>query len=423
MLKKFGSFGLIAVVVSVIFLGVFASKVGTNVDDAEILVTQDAYDGDITVYNTGGFKWIWFAGKIGYLKRGQLEFAPPVNKDNVSTVSLDSEEAKAYGLRLRFNDKGGATLYSQFSYTMPNDKDLIKKIRAKYPSEAAMERDLIRPVITKAVYMTGPTMSSEESTAVKRSELIGSIMDQINNGPYLTENIQTKIEDTLSGKMKTVTVAQIVEDPNSPNGRARQEVSPLKEFGIVVLNPEIKKIKYDGQVEDQIEAQRKITMDIQTAVAKTKEAEQNAIRAVEEGKANTATAKWAQETENAKDIALAEKNKTVAKLAKEAAKFTKDKDILLGQGEAERKRLVMQADGALEKKLATYEKVMASGFDAMKNYAGNWVSQIDNRKFGSGADNAGGSGQGAFEEMAQTLSIKALKDLGLDMTISGNAKK
>jgi len=412
MLKKIGSVGLVAILTLVLFLGVFASKVGTNVDDAEILVTQDAYDGDITVYNTGGFKWIWFAGKIGYLKRGQLEFAPPVDENNVSTVSLDSDEAKAYGLRLRFNDKGGATLYSQFSYTMPTDKELIKRIRAKYPSEAAMERDLLRPVITKAVYMTGPTMSSEESTAVKRSELIGSIMDQINNGPYKTENIQVKIEDTLSGKPKTVTVARIVEDPTAPNGRARQEVSPLKEFGISVLNPEIKKIKYDEQVEDQIEAQRKITMDIQTAVAKTKEAEQNAIRAVEEGKANAATAKWAQETENAKDIALAEKNKTVAKLAKEAAKFTKEEQILLGQGEAERKRLVMKADGALEKKLKTYENVNAMYAKAMSDYKGNWVSQVN-----MGGSGGSSSGKNTAQNMIDLLTVKTAKDLALDLSL------
>lgn len=411
MLKKFGSFGLIAVVVSVIFLGVFASKVGTNVDDAEILVTQDAYDGDITVYNTGGFKWIWFAGTVDYLKRGQLEFAPPVDGDNVSTVSLDSEEAKAYGLRLRFNDKGGATLYSQFSYIMPDDEELIKKIRAKYPSEAAMERDLLRPVITKAVYMTGPTMSSEESTAVKRSELIGSIMDQINNGPYLTENVQEKVEDTLSGKMKTITVARIVEDIEAPNGRARQEVSPLKEFGIVVVNPEIKKIKYDKQVEDQIEAQRKITMDIQTAVAKAKEAEQNAIKAVEEGKANAATAKWKQETINAKDIALAEKNKKVAKLAKEAAVFKKQEEILLGQGEAERKRLNMKADGALKMKGDILIKIAEINAGAIRDYKGNWVPQI---VAGGGA--GGGGGLGA-QTMVEAMTIKALKDLSLDLSV------
>jgi len=413
MLKKFGSFGLIAVVVSVIFLGVFASKVGTNVDDAEILVTQDAYDGDITVYNTGGFKWIWFAGTVDYLKRGQLEFAPPVNNDNVTTVSLDSNEAKAYGLRLRFNDKGGATFYGQFSYIMPEDKELIKKIRSKYPSESAMERDLIRPVVTKAVYMTGPTMSSEESTATKRPELIESIMDQINFGPYKTVNKPEKVLDTLSGEMKTVMVARVVEDPSAPNGKARQEVSPLIEFGIRVVNPEIKKIKYDKNVEDQIETQRKITMDIQTAIAKAREAEQNAIKAVEEGRANAATAEWAQKTENAKDIALAEKNKTVAKLDKEAAKFTKDKDILLGQGIAAKRKLIMQADGALKMKMDTMKEIARINAEAIRDYKGNWVPQI---VYGGGGGSGGTAQYSAAQTMMETLTVKAMKDLSLDLT-------
>ena len=76
------------------------------------------------------------------------------------------------------------------------------------------------------------------------------------------------------------------------------------------------------------------------------------------------------------------------------------------------------ADGALTQKLETYEKVMTAGFNAMRDYKGNWVPQIDNRKFGSGKA-SGSTGQGAFEEMAQTISIKALKDLGLDMNVAG----
>lgn len=418
-MKKFGATGIIVTLVCVVFLGHFADKVGMNVDDSEVVLTQDVYDGDIKVHNTPGWKWTWFAKRTEYLKRGQLKFAPPVDeKTGVSVVDLDREDAKPYGLRLRFNDKGGATLYTQFSYTLPaQDEDKMLAIRTKYPTMEALERDLITPVITKAVYMTGPTMSSEESAAVKRSELIESIMDQINNGPYKTENIQTKIEDTLSGKQKTVTIARIVEDSGSPNGRARQEISPLTDFGVKVFNAEIKKIKYDPQVEKQIETQRRITMEIQTAVADAKKAKQDAIKAVEEGKASAAEAKWAQETLNATDIALAEKNKKVAKLEKEAAEFTKAKLILEGEGEAKKRKLIMAADGQLEKKLLTYEKVMEQGFAAMRDYKGNWVPQIDNRKFGNGTKEAS-RGQGAFQEMAETLSIKALKDLGLDMKVS-----
>ena len=410
-MKKLGTLGIIVTFICVIFIGFSAAKIGTNLDDSDILVTQDAYDGDITVYNTGGWKWTLYAGRVGYSKRGQLEFAPSVDDAGVSSINLDSADAKPYGLRLRFNDKGGATFYGQFSYIMPEDKELIKKIRSKYPTEASMERDLIRPVITKAVYMTGPTMSSEESTATKRPELIESIMDQINFGPYKTVIKPEEILDTLSGEMKNVMVAKIVEDLNAPNGKARQEISPLIEFGIVVINPEIKKIKYDGNVEKQIETQRKITMDIQTAIAKAREAEQNAIKAVEEGKANAATAEWKQKTINAKDIALAEKNKAVAQLDKEAAVFTKAKDILIGQGKAEKKRLIMNADGALAKKGQILIEIAKINADAIKNYKGNWVPQI----VSGGAGTGNGASQGG-QMMLEAMGIKALKDLSLDLS-------
>ena len=50
---------------------------------------------------------------------------------------------------------------------------------------------------------------------------------------------------------------------------------------------------------------------------------------------------------------------------KEAAEFEKRKQILLGEGEATRKRLVMQADGALAQKLATLEKINQAYADAL----------------------------------------------------------
>ena len=413
-MKKFGTIGIAFTFVAVIFLGVFASQVGTNVDDSEILVTQDIDAGDIKVYVEPGFKWIWFAKTTDYMKRGQLEFAPKANADGVSSIDLNTAAAKPFGLRLRFNDKGGATLYSQFSYTMPTDEANILAIRSKYPSEAAMERDLIRPVITKAVYMTGPTMSSEESAAVKRSELIESIMDQINNGPYKTKNVQEKVLDTLSGKMKTITVAKIVEDPTAPNGRARQEKSPIAKLGIIVFNPEIKKIKYDKAVETQIETQRAITMEIQTAVADAKKAEQDAIKAEEEGKATAAEAKWKQETINAKEIALAEKNKKVAKLDKEAAVFTKAKLILEGQGEAEKRKLIMSADGQLEKKLEYWLKGVEVRSAAIRDYKGNWVPQIDMSTTGATKGGAVGNLTKA-DKILDMFATKMAKDLALDL--------
>lgn len=412
MLKKFGSVGLVLALISVVFLGFVADRVGINVDESEIVVTQDAYDGDMTVYNTPGFKWIWFASTVTYPKRGQIELFP-ADKDGKVNMDLNSKAAKAYGAPIRFNDKGGATFYGQFSYTLPTDEVSILKIRTKYPSRATLENRLILPVITKSIYMTGPTMSSEESAAARRAELIATIMDMINYGPWQVVNSPEQVHDPITDTMKTVNVAKPVVDANAPNGKARQEIGALIDFGVTVFNPEIKKWKYDDQVEMQIESQRRITMEIQTAVADTNKAQQEIIKVEKEGEAEAAKAKWLQEKENATEIALAEKNKKVAKLAKEAAVFTKAEQILLGQGEAERKRLNMNADGALKEKGKIIIEIARINADAIKNYKGNWVPQIVT---GGGA--SGSSGLGA-QTMMESMTLQSLNQLQLNLDIKG----
>jgi hypothetical protein len=72
------------------------------------------------------------------------------------------------------------------------------------------------------------------------------------------------------------------------------------------------------------------------------------------------------------------------------------------------KAKVMAADGALDKKLDAYKYVMAEGFKAIGNYQGAWVPSIISGGTGVGNSNA------AFN-MMEMLSIKAAKDLSLDM--------
>ena len=71
----------------------------------------------------------------------------------------------------------------------------------------------------------------------------------------------------------------------------------------------------------------------------------------------------------------------------------------------------MSADGALEKKLATYEKVNATWAEAFQNFGGSVVPQIitgagDSRNVGAG---------NAFSNAMEAVGIKALRDLSLDM--------
>lgn len=180
--------------------------------------------------------------------------------------------------------------------------------------------------------------------------MIGSlnyIEDQIQGGVYKTTQRETKTKDPITGAEKTVTVVEIVKDSNGNPGR--QEEAVLKSYGIKTSNFAVTSLPYDDVVEQQIKQQQELTMKVQTAVASAKEAEQRAITVAKEGEANAAAAKWAQEVEKAKAVTLAQQEFDVAQLGAESAEQKKRAEILLGEGEATRKKLVMQADGALEK--------------------------------------------------------------------------
>ena len=175
---------------------------------------------------------------------------------------------------------------------------------------------------------------------------------------------------------------------------------------------------YDTTVESQIRSQQQAIMNVQTSIAEAKKAEQDAIKAEEIGKANAATAKWLQEVIKAKEVTLAEQKRDVARLDKEAAAFTKAKDILLGEGEAQRKRLVLVADGALTQKLTTYQAVQKYWAEAFAQYNGNIVPLWQTT-----AGEGGLAGDNGMRMFMQLMTANAAKDLALDLNVPKGASK
>jgi hypothetical protein len=104
----------------------------------------------------------------------------------------------------------------------------------------------------------------------------------------------------------------------------------------------------------------------------------------------------------------AQRELEVAKLQKDAAEQTKQKDILLGQGESERRRLVLAADGALKQKLDAYQAVQAKWAEAFA------ARKVPTTVFGGGAGAAGSDSD--VQALMQLLTVKTARDLSLDTT-------
>ncbi|MCK9557584.1 MAG: SPFH domain-containing protein [Candidatus Cloacimonetes bacterium] len=378
-----------------------------NLDAGQVMVIQSPISGNLAWYTTPGVKWQGFGKVTKYDRRSQFWFS----------ARNDQGKPVDESIKIRFNDGGHAQTSGGISWEIPLDDTHLTAIHQKFGSTLALEQQLVKTIIQKSIYMTGPIMSSKESYAERRNELLNLIEDQIQNGVYLTRTIQEKAADPITGQVKTVAKVELVLDKAGTPKRA--EDSPLKEFGIKVFNLSIDDVKYDAQVEDQISQQQKLTMQVQIAMADAKKAEQEALTTKKQGEANAAKAEWEQKTIMAKEVTKAEQEKKVAetlaqqKLAvaefdTKAAQQFKLAETLRGEGEAARRKLVMEADGALEKKIEAYIEVNKFYADAIAKHEGAWVPSI----IMGGSTQASGSGA---TDLINLLTIKAAKDLSLDM--------
>lgn len=379
----------IGIALAIFLGGILCTQLFETNDADEILCIQNPVSGNLRWYTDAGIKWQGFGKMTSYYKLETYEFELPC----------------------RFNDGGHGTIIGSMNYQMPLDVVNLTKIHVNYGSMEAVQKQLVETVVNKCVYMTGPLMSSKESYAEKRTSLINYIEDQIQNGIFRTIQKDVKTKDPITNLEKTVTVVELVQ--NQTGLFERQEKSVLTDYGIKTSNFAVTKLPYDATVEEQIKQQQALMMKVQTAVASAREAEQRSITVAKEGEANAAKAKWEQEVIKAKMVTEAQQQLEVATLNAKAAEQTKREQVLLGEGEGTRKRLVMQADGGLDPKLQTLKEINAMWADAFSKFQGNFVPSVIM------GENGGKSG--SVTDLVNMMMLNNARQVGVDMGVTGRS--
>jgi hypothetical protein len=409
MLDNLSTTGILKMIAGV-FLAIISivtiTHIVTNVDALDIVVIQSPVSGEINVYTDPGWKWRGFGKVTTYHRRDQFSFSSSKDQGRPVDESIST----------RFNDGGHGNISGTINWQMPLKVSSIIALHKDFGSIEAIEQQLMRTAVQKVIYNVGPTMSSTESSAEKRPEIPKYIDDQLVHGPYLTKTVSVVVKDPITGLDKTIQQVQIANDDKGQP--LRESKSQISEYGLVLQPVSINEIKYDEAVEKQIKERQTATTQVQISIANARKAEQEAITTAKQGEANAAKAKWEQETVNAKSIALAEKELAVATLSAKTAEQFKKEQVLIGEGEAARKRLVMEANGALDTKLEAYIKVNAAYAEAIKMASpGAWTPSVV-----MGAGSTGGmNGATALLEM---LTAKTAKEIGIDTTVvKGNTAK
>jgi len=291
--------GISLAIILLIVLINYSGKMFEEVEAGEIVVIQHPISGELDVITTPGTYTQYLGKATHYKRRSQIWFSKMVNQGDTNDQSI----------KIRFNDGGHATISGSVSMELPLDSKSISHLHVNFGSQEAIEHEL---VIQKSVYMSGPLMSSKESYAEKRNDLITFIEDQASKGVYKTIQKEEKTIDALTNAEKVVTIVEIVKD--TKGGLMRVEKSPIERYGVVLSNLSINGVDYDNSVELQIKGQQQLIMQVQTSIANAKKSEQDALTAEQKGKADAAKAKWNQEVIKAKLVTEAQQQKEVAAL-------------------------------------------------------------------------------------------------------------
>ncbi len=384
----------------VLIIGVFGLIAGNNivenVDSSQIVVIQYPW-GHLEDHTTAGWKMQWL-GKVTKYDREVF-----VTFDSDESVGSKANES----MKLRFYDGGHCWVSGSVRVRFPVAREQILLLHTRLNGQEALVSGLVLPAINRAVYNTGPLFSSKESYSTKRNQITGAVEDQTIRGIYQTVSEEVVVVDPVSGTEKIATRVNILKGENGKP--LRSEESPFEEYGLLLSNFTIRSLEYVDAMEAKIGEQRDATMDAETAAILAKKAKQDAITAEESGKASAAKARWAQETIKATEVTKAEQRRDIAELDKEGAEFYKQQQILEGQGDSEKKRLIFTADGALDKKLAAAVQMNKDQWTAIANYTGNWVPST---VFGSDASAMAGSGA---ETLIQLLNARTATQISLDM--------
>ncbi len=410
-----------------------------NVPAGFICVIQSPIDGELTVYTEPGLKLQKFGKVTLYPRAGVFEFNQPVDPNDTSQVRYYNP-AQDDSLKITFNDGGEAWISGSIRYEYPLEVKKMEVLHKMFYGHDNVKRGLIEKTVERSIYMSGPLMSSIDSFMSRRADLPKVIEDQARNGLYDVITRDIIMEDEFTKEKKTIKQAEPIKDSGSPGGLKRQEESVLSKYGITLSNFTTNNISYSPKVQQRVDALFAAASDIQVATLNAKKAEQDRKTAEEKGKADAATAEWraktraAEETENARKIATiqrieadrdkevavieANKKREVAEQEKVTAGLYKDAQILRAEADATYKRKVMEADGALAQKLEAYKYAVDKFTAAIAAYQGAWVPQIVTG--GQAGGQANGQGNAAMT-MMEFLSIKAAKDLALDMDMGQTA--
>jgi hypothetical protein len=335
-------------VIALMFLFFLGSIVETNTE-GYIQVKQAAISGEMSVRMTPGlyfqnFGTIWTYNRVATVGFGDHKGEKSADIDAIPVI---------------FNDGSKATISGLVRIRLPQTEEGVLEIKKEFAGgyDHFIQSGVV-PIVKNAVKLAANLRSAQDAYTTL-ALFQQAIEDQLRNGTYMTESKTIQVERT-TGDPEDRQVTVIVNYPKDFEGldaegvplagQPRRIADRFKELGCEVNECVISIPDFDDKVEDMIARRKDEAMKTELAKQAAIRAQQDALTAEEQGKANVATAKYEKEVELVRAVTKARENFEVAQFEAKKAGQIKLKKIEEAKGVAEELRI---ADGLSAK--AQYE--------------------------------------------------------------------
>lgn len=312
---------------------------------------------------------------------------------------------------IRFGGDATTALTSGITqFMLPMDeKDMIEMNNAHRTVQSLVQKRLA-PYTKECLQSSAQLLSSEAHYSGGRAQMAQDYLDQLKNGVFILKTSDKIVFDSLEKENKRIYETNQVPDKN---GQPKRKFSSIKEYGITVADANITDVDYEARVDNMLA--KKIDASTRASIAKQEllTAQQQQLTAKAKGEQKLVEIEYQQKQEQTKQVVAAETKVEVAKqdmeqqkIQAQAAELEARKIKTLADAQAYAKRSEIQANGALEQKLAAYKEVQKYWAEAFSKYQGNVVPYYQS--------GGGSNGNGALSFM-EIMGAKAARDLTLDL--------
>lgn len=425
-------FGLIALAVIIVFAGCFNSAFVYN--EAGYQTHIRTWGGTESVATDIGYHWKGFGRATAWKQAQTVQFVAGDSADG------DDISGAVQDYKIVFLGNVDGVVEASTRFRLPQG-DQFLKIAQEYRTPENFMATALTPAIKETLQSTASLMSADDYFAGARSEFGNEFENQLRQGIYVTKRkeVQRKTvrdrneaaglvsgagEDDGIKRVEYVT-EKVLDDKGVPVRKVQQFVN----MGVEVVEARITNVDPNPQYKQRMQKVQQALAELAIARQdRLKEEEQKLLvtargeKEVEQKRQETLRDQIEQTTkaETEKKLALinAEREKQSAAIAKqtsqellEKAKIDSQATKTLADAEAYAKQAVIEADGALDKKLAALVQINETWANAAANAPVPGVMLG-----GSGADGST-SRQSEIGQLMQVMAVQAVKQLQVDMNV------